>query len=107
VKSLQINLILWISELNMRKTLVFQILQIALQNESASPLKECLLLETEDHLLSLTAELLRYFPNVSDVMFPLVETPLSLQPEDMAGITKTENMEEINNIVVKFVFSTL
>jgi hypothetical protein len=25
----------------------------------------------------------------------------------MAGITKTENMEEINNIVVKFVFSTL
>jgi hypothetical protein len=106
VKSIQINLILWISELNMKMIFVVQILPMAWQNESGSPLKECLLTETEDHLLSWTAELLRYFPNVPNEMFPLTKTPLSFQPDDIPGVTNSKYIEVINNTGVKIVFST-
>jgi hypothetical protein len=40
-------------------------------------------------------------------MFPLSETPLSFQPEDIPGITESEYIEVITKTGVKFVFSTL
>jgi hypothetical protein len=49
VKSIQINLIIWISELNKKKRSAVQILPIALKNECVSSLKDCLS-ETEARL---------------------------------------------------------
>jgi hypothetical protein len=56
-KSLQVKLNSWISELNMKKTFMFQFLPLALRNEAASPLSDSLCTEIEVHLLNLREEL--------------------------------------------------
>jgi hypothetical protein len=57
VKSLQIKLNSWNSNLNMKKTFMFQFLLLALRNETASPLNDSLCTGIEDHLLNLREDL--------------------------------------------------
>jgi hypothetical protein len=86
IKSFQMKVELWLSKLKGKKTYMFQILAVRLEeSNNDTGLNESLLSEKE-HLLCLKEELSRYFPDISNKLFPLVKSPFTFDFEEIPEI---------------------
>jgi hypothetical protein len=80
-------------------------LPLALKNESVTYLNK--VYYHKYHLLSLTAQLTKYFSDTSNILFPLVKTPIAFQAEEMPDTAEDDLIETISDTVVLYAFSVL
>jgi hypothetical protein len=58
------------------------------------------------HLLCLKEELSRYFPDISNKLFPLVKSPFTFDFEEVPEIAQEELIEMINDMGIKSEFTS-
>jgi hypothetical protein len=105
IKSFQIKVDLWLSKFKGKKTYMFPILAARLeQNNNGTGLNESLISEIKMHLLCLKEEFSRYFPDISNKLFPLVKSPFDF--EEIPEIAQEKLIEMINDTGNKSEFSS-
>jgi hypothetical protein len=102
IKSFQMKVELWLPKFKGKKT-CSQFWLLALKR--ATGLIERLLLEIKVHLLCLK-DLSRYFPDISNKLFPLVKSPFTFDFDEIPEITQEELIEMINGTGIKSEFSS-
>jgi hypothetical protein len=86
---------------------MFPILAACLEeSNNGTGLNESLISEIKVHLLCLKEELSRYFPDISNKLFPLVKSPFIFDFEEIPEIAQEELIEMINDTGIKSEFSS-
>jgi hypothetical protein len=107
IKSFQMKVVLWLSKLKGKKTYMFPVLAAHLEeSNNGTGLNERLISEIKVHLLCLKKELSRYFPDISNKLFPLVKSSFTFDFEEIPEIAQEEFIEMINDTGIKSEFSS-
>jgi hypothetical protein len=106
-KSFQMKVDLWLSKLKGKKTYMFPVLAARLEeSNNGTGLNESLISEIKVHSLCLKEELSRYFPYISNKLFPLVKSPFTFDFEEIPEIAQEELIEMRNVTGIKSEFSS-